>query len=237
MSAACGAFNCFKQSNFPKRRKHLQWEFAKVAGGDPSLRPCNRHRDPESLLRSKRWALRAGISVRSLISPKLGNGYELRLRGIGLVQLKIGPDEMATPGEHGVMRSFQHVETTQRRNLGKAQQLRCKLRNRQTNWERHAAQAIASDGGVVALEDLKLKEMSRSRKGTKRYPGKSVTLKRALKPRVALQAARQFSLTRMARAGPARPAGIATSGTVRAKRSSTVAPAATGHTPTRTQRS
>ena len=114
VSAARDAFIKFKKSNFKKRQQCLQWEPAMAAGKDKP-RPLNHHRDPESLLRSKRSALRGGISVCSLVPPRLANGFELKLPGIGLIELKLGPDQMSGLCEDGIMRSFQLVETTQSR--------------------------------------------------------------------------------------------------------------------------
>ena len=51
---------------------------------------------------------------------------------------------------------------------------------RQQHWERLVAKAIAHDASLVAVEALKLKNMSRSARGTQKQPGKGVAQKRGL---------------------------------------------------------
>jgi putative transposase len=55
-----------------------------------------------------------------------------------------------------------------------------KAARRSDNWAREQAKAIVADHGVIALEQLKLKNMTRSARGTKEHPGKNVAAKQAL---------------------------------------------------------
>jgi putative transposase len=55
-----------------------------------------------------------------------------------------------------------------------------KAQRRSENWARHTAIEIVARYGVIALEDLKLTNMTKSAKGTKEAPGKGVAQKRAL---------------------------------------------------------
>ncbi len=48
------------------------------------------------------------------------------------------------------------------------------------NWARHTAKEIVARYGVLALEDLRLTNMTKSAKGTRERPGKGVAAKRAL---------------------------------------------------------
>ncbi|MGH8995186.1 MAG: RNA-guided endonuclease InsQ/TnpB family protein [Acidimicrobiales bacterium] len=53
-------------------------------------------------------------------------------------------------------------------------------RQRSDNWAREAAKEIVGRYGVIALEDLKLPQMTRSARGTKEQPGINVASKRGL---------------------------------------------------------
>jgi putative transposase len=60
-----------------------------------------------------------------------------------------------------------------------------KAHHRSENWARHTARDIVSRYGVLALEDLKLVNMTKSAKGTVACPGKGVAAKTALNRRLA----------------------------------------------------
>ena len=63
-------------------------------------------------------------------------------------------------------------KSRQWRKLGKqASRLRAKSANKQLNWERHTAQDISTANNVVGLENLELKSMTASAKGTVSVPG------------------------------------------------------------------
>jgi putative transposase len=55
-----------------------------------------------------------------------------------------------------------------------------KAHRRSENWARHCAIEIVARYGVIALEDLKLVNMTKSAKGTKESPGKGVAQKKGL---------------------------------------------------------
>jgi putative transposase len=55
-----------------------------------------------------------------------------------------------------------------------------KAHRRSENWARHCAIGIVARYGVIALEDLKLANMTKSARGTKESPGKGVTQKKGL---------------------------------------------------------
>jgi putative transposase len=55
-----------------------------------------------------------------------------------------------------------------------------KAHRRSENWARHCAIEIVGRYGVIALEDLKLVNMTKSAKGTKESPGKGVAQKKGL---------------------------------------------------------
>lgn len=55
-----------------------------------------------------------------------------------------------------------------------------KAHNRSENWARHTAAEIVSRYGVIAIERLELKNMTRSARGTKENPGKGVAAKSGL---------------------------------------------------------
>ena len=57
--------------------------------------------------------------------------------------------------------------------------------SRSDNWARGTARALVSRYGVVVLEDLKLKNMTRSARGTKDHPGANVAAKQALNRKLA----------------------------------------------------
>jgi putative transposase len=55
-----------------------------------------------------------------------------------------------------------------------------KAHRRSENWARHTAIEIVARYGVIALEDLKLVNMTKSAKGTKESPGKGIAQKKGL---------------------------------------------------------
>jgi putative transposase len=55
-----------------------------------------------------------------------------------------------------------------------------KAARRSDNWAREQAKAITADHDVIALEQLELKNMTRSARGTKEHPGKNVAAKQGL---------------------------------------------------------
>ena len=59
----------------------------------------------------------------------------------------------------------------------KARKLHRQHSNRLDNWEHHLAKNIAEEHSLVAVEDLKLQNMTRSAKGTPENPGKKVKQK------------------------------------------------------------
>ena len=80
--------------------------------------------------------------------------------------------------EHRARKLYRHrkrhctYKSRQWRKLGKqASRLRAKSANKQLNWERHTAQDISTANNVVGLENLELKSMTASAKGTVSMPG------------------------------------------------------------------
>ena len=55
-----------------------------------------------------------------------------------------------------------------------------RAKHRSDNWARETAIAIVAEHGVIALEDLKLKNMTKSARGTVEAPGKKVAQKQGL---------------------------------------------------------
>jgi putative transposase len=55
-----------------------------------------------------------------------------------------------------------------------------RAKQRSDNWARETAIAIVAEHGVIVLEDLKLKNMTRSARGTMEAPGKNVAQKQGL---------------------------------------------------------
>ena len=62
----------------------------------------------------------------------------------------------------------------------KIRRLKKKVTHLTENWARHEAKKLVAQYGVLALEDLRLVQMTKSAAGTKESPGKNVSQKRGL---------------------------------------------------------